>query len=63
MTVIKVPVIRWQLGDTEQTTTSGVTVKSRPLYYRPVGAQRAIRVGTINPDYAAPLMEALDASV
>lgn len=57
---IKVPRIIWALGDPEQTTTSGVTVITRPLYYFPEDVRaRAIRIGTINPDYAEPLMTAL----
>lgn len=56
---IKVPKPVWVLGDREQATTSGVSVETRPLYYCPKDAATAIRVGSINPDYAEPLMKAL----
>lgn len=59
MAVIKVPRAVWALGDREQSTTSGVTIETRPLYYLPRGADRPVRVGEINPDYAEPLMKVL----
>lgn len=59
MPAIKVPRVLWALGDREQATTSGVTCETRPIYYRPEGAASPIRVGSINPDYAEPLMKAL----
>jgi hypothetical protein len=51
--------VSWVLGDREQSTNSGVTVVTRPLYYRPTGRLHPIRVGAIDPDYAEPLMKAL----
>ena len=56
---IKVPHIYWSLGDREQTTTSGVMILTRPLYYSKKGDGKYVRVGTIDPDYAEPLMSAL----
>jgi hypothetical protein len=53
MTIIKVPEVIWALGDTEQSTQSGVTILRRPIYYK------SKRVGAIDPDYAAPLMKQL----
>jgi len=50
---IKVPKVIWALGDREQTTQSGVTRLTRPIYYK------GRRVGEIDPDYAEPLMAAL----
>lgn len=60
MKVIKVPAVTWVLGDREQATVSGVTTTTRPLYYRPTGATGVVRIGSINPDYAEPLMTALE---
>lgn len=57
--IIKVPSVIWVLGDREQSTASGVTIVTRPLYYQKGGIGPAVRVGTINPDYAEPLMDAL----
>lgn len=60
MKVIKVPQAIWALGDAEQFTVSGVTTVVRPLYYRaPEGDGRTLRAGSINPDYAEPLMNQL----
>lgn len=59
MKEIKVPVVRWVLGDAEQATYSGVTTTVRPIYYYQKGSTEAIRAGSIRPDYAGPLMEAL----
>lgn len=59
MVTIKIPAVVWMLGDREQSTTSGVTVVTRPLYYRPKDSLSMIRVGSINPDYAEPLMKVL----
>jgi len=56
---VTVPRVVWALGDKEQSTISGVTVETRAIYYRPKGAPHHIRVGSIHPDYAEPLMEAL----
>lgn len=50
---IKVPEVIWALGDREQSTRSGVTWLTRPIYYK------GRRVGEIDPDYAEPLMSAL----
>jgi len=61
MKTIDLPVVRWALGDPEQSTTSGVTTVVRPLYYqpKPKGGLKMVRVGSINPDYAGPLMAVL----
>lgn len=60
MATIKTPSVVWVLGDQEQQTTqSGITVLTRPLYYRPKAGERAIQIGSINPDYAEPLIRAL----
>lgn len=56
---IQIPRVVWTLGDPEQTTTSGVTIVRRPLYYRPDAAERAVRVGSLDPDYAAQVLDAL----
>lgn len=58
MKIIKVPEVRWALGDPEQATVSGVTKTVRPLYYNVAG--RMMRVGSINPDYTETLMTALE---
>jgi hypothetical protein len=56
---IRVPEVIWELGDPEQSTTSGVTVTTRPIYYRRPGATETRRVGAIDPDYADELMAVL----
>jgi hypothetical protein len=50
---IKIPPVIFALGDCEQSTTSGVTVLTRPLYYR------GRRIGAIDPDYAEVVMRQL----
>lgn len=60
MPTVKVPRVIWALGDREQSTQSGVTTEVRPLYFRvPGGDGTPVRVGSINPDYAEPLMKQL----
>ena len=56
MTPIKIPQVIWALGDLEQLTTSGVTVTTRPIYYR------GKRAGSIHRDYASQLLVKLLAS-
>ncbi len=50
---IEVPEVVWALGDPEQSTTSGVTITTRPIYYK------GKRAGTILRDYGEPLMAKL----
>lgn len=58
MKIIKVPELKWALGDVEQQTFSGVTISIRPLYCNKNG--QMVRIGDIKRDYADPLMRALD---
>ncbi len=51
--IIEVPEVVWALGDPEQSTTSGVTITTRPIYYK------GKRAGTILRDYGEPLMAKL----
>jgi hypothetical protein len=60
VTAIKLPAVAWVLGDREQTVRNGVTIVTRPLYYRPKGSLHPVRVGDIDPDHAEVLMRALD---
>lgn len=57
MKAIKIPVVKWALGDIQQQQYSGVTISIRPLYYRQNG--QMVRIGDIKRDYAEPLMTAL----
>lgn len=50
---IKVPEVIWALGDAEQSTASGVTTTTRPIYYK------GRRAGSIHTDYVEPLMAKL----
>ena len=56
---IKIPRIIWSLGDRELTRRHDITVEIRPIYYFPKYALSRICVGSINPDYAEPLMKML----
>jgi hypothetical protein len=60
---ITVPFVKWVLGDHEQSTNSGVTISTRPLYRRFKGRDgtepRTVKVGDVNPDYADLVMAAL----
>ncbi len=59
MIEIPVPAVIWALGDREPQTIGGVTITTRPIYYRAEGRPGYVRVGRIDPDYAEVLMDAL----
>lgn len=60
--MIEVKKVRWVLGDTEETTHATTTVQYRPLFYHTSDSE-VIRVGSISPEYAGLLMDALHGGV
>ncbi len=51
--IIKVPEVTFALGDREQTTQAGVTVATRPLYYK------GKRIGSLDADHAGDVIARL----